>query len=84
MAQRPFEKRGKFFKVEDGEGVAYGWAIVCTENGQPYVDLQDDYIPEAAMVAAAEDFSKNSRVAKDMHEGKRIGDYPFLYPITKS
>ena len=83
MPQAVFDKRGAFFKVDDGQGIAYGWAIVCTENGQPYVDLQGDHIPEDAMVAAAEDFSKNSRVAKDMHAGDEVGDYPFLYPITE-
>jgi hypothetical protein len=81
---REFEKRGRFFKVDDGKGIAYGWAIVCTEKGKQYVDTQGDHIPEDAMAAAAEEFSNNSRVAKDMHTGGQIGDVPFIYPVMKS
>ena len=78
------EKHGAFFKVDETAQIAYGWAIVCTENGQEYVDLQGDHIPEDVMVKAAIDFAANSRVGKDMHAGDRIGDCLFTYPITKN
>ncbi len=77
------EKSGDFLKVDDGTaGIAYGWAIVCTENDAEYTDLQGDHIPESVMVDAAVDFALNSRVGKDMHAGDKVGDV-FVYPITK-
>lgn len=77
-----FEKAAQFFKVEDG--IAYGWAIVCTENGQPYWDLQNDHIPEDEMMAAATDFMKHSRVGSDQHTGEHVGDIVFAMPVTKA
>jgi len=79
-----FEKSGSFFKVDEAQGIAYGWAIVCEENGQPYFDLHGDHIPEAAMTAALADFAKFSRVGLDQHAGAPTGEHVFLYPLTKS
>lgn len=79
-----FEKTGEFFKVDQELGIAYGWAIVSSENGAPYFDLQGDHIPEDVMVEALLDFSKNSRVGKDMHAGEQTGEHVFLYPMTKA
>ena len=79
-----FEKQGTFFKVDDELGIAYGWAIVCAENDVPYFDLQGDHIPEAPMVEALLDFSKNSRVGKDQHAGDQTGEHVFMYPVTKA
>ncbi len=78
------EKRGTFFKVDAAAQIAYGWAIVCTENGAPYVDLQGDHIPDDVMLEAAVDFAANSRVGKDMHAGDSVGEHLFVYPITKA
>jgi hypothetical protein len=84
IATPAFEKVGEFFKVDDDLGIAYGWAIVSTENGKPYFDLQGDHIPEEVMVEALFDFSKNSRVGKDMHAGDQTGEHVFIYPMTKA
>lgn len=75
------EKSGEFFKVD--AGIAYGWAIVCTDNGANYVDLQGDHIPEDVMVEALADFAKHSRIGKDQHQGEQTGEHLFLYPLTK-
>lgn len=77
------EKADHFFKVDDAAGIAYGWAIVCTEGGSDYFDLQGDHIPEDVMVEAAADFASNSRVGKDMHAGDKVGDVLFTWPVTK-
>lgn len=77
-----FEKSAQFFKVEDG--IAYGWAIVCTEHGQPYWDLQNDHIPEDEMVSAAVEFMKHSRIGSDQHTGEHVGDIVFGLPVTKA
>lgn len=77
-----FEKVCQFFKVEDG--VAYGWAIICTDKGAPYWDLQNDHIPEDEMTVAALDFMKASRVGSDQHTGEHVGDIVFAFPVTKA
>ena len=76
------EKRVKIEKVDDSLGLVFGWAIVCTEDGEDYIDTQNDHIPEDAMMKAAADFAVNSRVAKDMHSGEPIGNIVFTYPLT--
>lgn len=75
-------KRTRIAKVDDTLGLVFGWAIVCTEDGEDYVDTQSDHIPEDAMMKAATDFALNSRVAKDMHSGDQIGDIVFMFPLT--
>lgn len=76
------EKRTRIAKVDDTMGLVFGWAIVCTEDGEDYVDTQDDTIPDDSMMKAATDFALNSRVAKDMHSGDQIGDIVFMFPLT--
>jgi hypothetical protein len=81
-------KAGQIFKVDEEQGIIYGWAIVCTINGEPYFDLGDgtysDHIPEAVMCKAAAEFSQRSRVGKDMHRGDQQGDVLYVYPVTKA
>jgi cation transport regulator ChaB len=75
----------KFIKadsINEDLGMVFGWAIVSTENGEPYFDVQGDHIPEDAMLKAASDFMENSRVAKDMHTGDQVGSYLFCWPMT--
>lgn len=63
-----FTLKTEIAKVNDELGLVMGFAIVCTEDGEPYFDLQGDHIPEDAMLKAATDFALNSRIAGDMHE----------------
>lgn len=81
-------KAGEFFKVDEEQGIIYGWAIVSTVKGAPYFDLGDgtysDHIPEHVMTTAAAEFSQRSRVGKDMHKGGQVGDVLYVYPITKA
>ena len=73
-------------KVDDSLGLVLGWGIICKIHGENYFDLQDDHITESAMLEAAADFMKNSRVAKDMHirgeEGELPGSVVFAFPLT--
>lgn len=71
----------KVAKVDDSLGIVFGWAIVCEEDGHPYVDLQGDYIPPGAMLKAAAKFAKGKRTGGDMH---RVADgtVDFLMPLT--
>lgn len=77
-----FDTEATVFKVDDSLGLVFGWAIVCNKAGEPYYDSQDDHIPEDSMLHAAADFMKNSRVAKDMHQGDEIGPVVFAWPMT--
>ena len=60
----------------------FGWAIVCEEDGRPYVDLQEDHVGHATMLKAATAFADGARIAKDMHEGGPAGTVLFVWPLT--
>lgn len=83
MAGKTFEVTSEFVKADAELGLILGWGIICTEAGEPYFDLQGDHIPDDAMLAAAADFMKHSREAKEMHSGGRVGDIVFAFPMTK-
>lgn len=68
-------------KVDDELGLVFGFAIVCSKNGEPYVDLQDDIIPEESMLKAAAEFMTTERIAGDMHK-TRDGLVVFAFPLT--
>ena len=73
----------KFVKVDQELGLIFGFAIICKQNGEAYFDTQGDHIPENAMLEAATDFMKNSRVSKEMHEGDKVGEVLFAFPLTE-
>lgn len=69
-------------KVDQGLGLVFGWAIVCTEKGADHYDLQGDHIPEGVMLEAVTDFMAEARVAKDMHTGEQNGAIVHSFPLT--
>ena len=77
-----FDIRAEVVKVDDSLGLVMGYAIVCTEDGEPYFDLQGDHVPDDAMLKAALDFMENSQVAKEMHTGEQAGSVVFAFPMT--
>lgn len=80
--QKPASKYAEVLKVDESLGLVLGWAIVCTKDGEPYWDLQDDHIPEDAMLKASADFMEGARVAKEMHSGDAAGSVVFAFPLT--
>ena len=78
----PFEIRAEVAKVDDRLGLVMGFAIVCSQDGEPYFDKQGDHIPENSMLKAALDFMEHSQVACDMHEGGQAGTVVFAWPMT--
>ena len=72
----------KVAKVDDSLGIVFGYAIVCTEGGEPYYDTQGDNIPEEAMLEATADYMQGDRMAKVMHEGGKAGQVVYGFPIT--
>ena len=82
MHGETFEIRAEVVKVDESLGLVMGFAIVCTEDGEPYFDLQDDHVPESTMLKSALDFMRNSQVAKEMHTGEQAGTVVFAWPMT--
>jgi hypothetical protein len=77
-----FEHATQVLKVDDQLGIVFGFAIVSKVDGEDYFDVQGDHIPEDAMLKAADDFMRHSRVAKEMHRGDQTGDVVFAFPLT--
>lgn len=77
-----FVSSSDIVKVDDNLGIVFGYAMVSKVDGQDYYDSHGDNITEKAMLDACTDFMKNSRVAKDMHQGDQIGDIVFMFPLT--
>lgn len=74
-------------KVDESLGLVFGWAIVCTEDGDPYVDTQGDYIPDRAMLKAATKFAKGARQGGDMHscdDGVIVHQFPLTAEVAKA
>ena len=69
-----FELRAKISKVDEGLGLVMGWGIVCSEQGEPYYDLQGDHIPDSSMIEAVTDFMKSARIAGVQHAEDGDGD----------
>ena len=77
----------KVAKVDDSLGLVFGWAIICSEGGQPYVDTQDDWIPDQVMLKAATKFAKGNRQGGDMHrceDGQIVHTMPLTADIAKA
>lgn len=77
----------KVAKVDESLGLVFGWAIVCTESGHPFVDSQGDHIPDRAMLKASTKFAKGRRTGGDMHsveDGTVIHTFPLTAEIAKS
>lgn len=83
MAQEFEFAKASIAKVDEGQGLIFGWGIVCTEKGEPYYDLQGDHIPEDVMLEGVTDFMKSARVAKDMHTGEQVGVIVHSFPMTE-
>ena len=76
-----FFKNGADISADTELGVAFGWGIVCTKDGEDYYDLQGDHITEDAMLKAAVDFMEKSQVMGTNHKEMDVGKM-WVYPIT--
>ena len=72
----------KIIKVDDVQGIVYGWGIVSTIDNEPYFDLQKEYIPEKVMLTCCSEFMENIRAAKNMHTGEDTGIVVHSFPMT--
>lgn len=76
-----FSKAIQVEKVSS-EGLVYGFAVVCKQDGQDHYDLQGEHVPEDVMVEGSAEFMSGVRVAKEMHKGAPIGTILFAFPLT--
>lgn len=70
-------------KVDEGLGIVFGWAIVCKQDGEEYVDLDHDHIPERAMLKSAARFAEGDRPSRLQHSESTVGRVVFMMPITE-
>lgn len=82
MTETNFTRVSEILKVDDSLGLVFGFAIVCTEDGEPYFDLQKDHVPDESMLKESTDYMLNSRLTKEMHEGDPDGLVVFAFPMT--
>ena len=68
-------------KVDDSIGAVMGWAIISKIDGKPYVDSQNDHIPESTVLKSAAKFMQGKRVGKVQHTGGQAGEVT-LFPLT--
>ena len=74
-------------KVDESLGLVFGWAIVCTERGEPFIDSQNDHIPDPAMLKASTKYAKGRRAGGDMHsseDGTVVHTFPLTAEISKA
>jgi len=76
------QEEATVLKVDDEQGLVYGWAYVSTEDGELLVDTQGDSIEPIEMEKMATDFMLNSRDAKVMHKGDNVGTFVHSFPLT--
>jgi len=75
-------KYAKAESIDKKLGMVFGYGIICKEDGVDYYDVQDDHIPEDAMLKAAADFAASDRHHKEMHTGDENAQWLFLFPMT--
>lgn len=77
------EIQGQVLKADNEQRMVWGWASVITENGVPVVDNQGDVIKSETMMKAATEFMLSARVTKEMHMGRKVGEFIHSLPLTK-
>lgn len=68
-----FSVRFKVAKVEEEQGLVFGWASIAEEHGALVVDHEGDVIQPAELEKGAYRFVRDARVASDSHDPETIG-----------
>ena len=77
-------KTAKLVKVEDivpEFGLVLGRAIICSVNGEPYFDTDNQHIPADVMLKASIEWSQTAQHTKEMHSAES-GSSVFEFPLT--
>jgi hypothetical protein len=94
LKRSPDLECSKILKIDEGEGIVYGWAVVSKINGEDYYDRNIDHagqhagkrvpenIPESSLAKCALGFVDAGAPGNEMHAGPDRGDFPFVMPMT--
>lgn len=77
------ELTAKVFKVDTDQRLVYGWLSVTEKDGALVVDSQRDVIREDTLVKAVHTLMTDTRAAKVMHSGKRVGEFVEAIVFTR-
>lgn len=77
----------KISKVIEGRRLVFGWGSVCTKRDASgvfvqYRDTDGDEFPEDVTLDGWLEYAKGDRVLDSMHDEKRVGIVPFIFPMT--
>ncbi len=62
-----FKLTADITKMDEDQHLAFGWASIATENGEPLLDLQGDMLTDAELEKAAYNYVLDSRTGGEMH-----------------
>ena len=69
-------------KVDQMQRLVFGWGQICTKNGEPYFDTDNQHFPEDVTLEGWKDFMRQDRrTHKAMHQGVEVGDVVFAFPM---
>jgi hypothetical protein len=89
MEQKNFSLTIKSLATSD-LNVAYGFAIISSENGEPYYDLHGDYIPDEVIVKVSKSFTnlpvflQHNPTLEDGPVGRIVSSFPLTADIARS
>lgn len=78
----PAQVSGQIVKADEEQRIVFGWATVSSKNNEIIVDSDGESIEPSEMEKAANEFMKDARVAKAMHDGDGIGEVIHSLPVT--
>lgn len=73
MSDVPFRARFRVAKVNEEQGLVFGWASVAELDGNLVVDHEGDVIEPAELEKGAYRFVKDARIASDRHDPATLG-----------
>ena len=68
--------------VDEGHRLVIGWAVISSIDDEPYIDADDDWIPDDVVLSAAVRYAGGPRKAKVMHAGASVGQVVLVMPLT--
>ena len=73
MSETEFRARFRVAKVNEEQGLVFGWASVAEQDGRLVVDHEGDVIEPAELEKGAYRFVKDARIASDRHDPATLG-----------
>lgn len=75
--------RVDILKINEEQRIIYGWAYVCTEDGEISYDHSGEWMKPQTLEKALAEYMKKYRVGKTNHAGDKSAETVFAFPITK-